>query len=73
VQQESPLFESEEQEPWFKQQPNELFEPVEWFSNSTYEPYKEQFLIGLDLNSTFNWSGECVGKIFRLVDQVTQL
>ena len=52
--------------------PNDEFEPLEWFSNSTYEPYKEQFLIGLDLNSTFNMSGECIGKTFKFVDEIVQ-
>jgi hypothetical protein len=48
----------------FKQHPRDEYEPIEWFSNSTYQPYKEQFFIGLDLNNTFNMSGECIGHTF---------
>lgn len=52
--------------------PNE-YEPIEWLSNSTYMPYINAYLTGLDLNSSFSYAGECIGHSFGLVDKVVQL
>ena len=51
-------------------EPKEDFEPVEWFSNSSYFLYVDKFLEGFDLNNTFNHSGYCIGKALDLVDDV---
>jgi len=56
----------------FPEYPNEDFEPSEWFSNSTYNPYKEAFLIGLSLNTSFPYAGECIGHTFNFVDKTVQ-
>lgn len=56
----------------FPELPIEDYEAVEWLSNSTYMPYFDSFLRGLDLNSSFSFAGECIGKSVGLVDKVTQ-
>lgn len=53
---------------FFQQLPREDFEPVEWFSNSSYNLYTEQFLTGLDLNGTFLYAGNCIGHTLGFVD-----
>ena len=45
------------------------FEPVEWLSNSTYMPYFNAFMTGLDLNTTFSFAGECIGNSVGFVDK----
>ena len=52
------------------QEPIEDFEPLEWFSNSSYFLYLDKFLEGFDLNNTFNHPGYCIGKTLDLVDDV---
>jgi hypothetical protein len=55
----------------FPELPVEEYEPVEWLSNSTYMPYFNAYLIGLDLNSSFSYAGECIGKSLGLIDKTT--
>lgn len=66
------LVQAETSEAIFPEYPPEEFIPVEWFSNSTYAPYKDAFLIGLDLNASFPYAGECIGHSWFFVDKSVQ-
>jgi len=56
----------------FLELPRDEFEPKEWFSNSSYNLYTEQFLTGLDLNGTFVNAGNCIGYTLGFVDDTIQ-
>lgn len=50
------------------------FEPKEWFSNTTYFEYLDQFLIGLDLEGIdlFKTANKCIFAIIGFADDTTQ-
>lgn len=51
-----------------------IFEPKEWFSNTTYYEYMDSFLIGLDLEGIdlFKNANKCIFSIIGFVDDTTQ-
>lgn len=50
-----------------------IFEPKEWFSNTTYYEYMDSFLIGLDLEGIdlFKNANKCIFSVIGFVDDTT--
>jgi hypothetical protein len=51
----------------------DVFEPKEWFSNTTYFEYLDSFLIGLDLEGIdlFKNANKCIFSTIGFVDDTT--
>jgi hypothetical protein len=46
------------------------FEPNEWFSNSTYQPYYKSYMDGFNLVDTFHSADDCFNNIIRSTDDI---
>lgn len=55
----------------FPENEKEDYEPNEWLTNSTYMPYVNAYMTGLDLNSSFSFAGECIGHSIGFFDKTT--